>query len=1143
MIAVMISRQAKISIVAIGIVCLLFVYPGNGQGIPQAQIISVSPMQNAINIQPNTALSVTFDDGMDPGTINDTTFFAMASQSGLHTGTISYNTITNSATLDPVQNFIDGEVVAVHVTSAIQDTLGVFFAGFVWNFTIASVNGTGGLKPARQYAAHGYPRGISTADLNEDGILDLIIANQGTNDFSVLIGYGNGGFYAPVNTLSGSEPVDVVCGDLDNDGFIDWVIVARVDNAVYGYLNDGGGSGTSTGQFATGTSPLQAVLADLDGDGYLDCATVNNGTNDMGVLMGNGDGTFQSVTTYAIGPNPQGIHCGDFNEDGWIDLVVTRTGNARIVLFQNDGDGTFTNTGNVLTGTSPYPVMLASFDTVDNYLDLVSANSGSNNISVALGTGTGSFTAADQFVTPARPQSITVCDMNADGALDIIVSTVGSDSIAVMLNDSAAQFNSYSSFYGGDSILRVCSGDFNLDGAMDIAVVCYNEDSVTVFLNTLDTIPPYIVSTIPDSGETNISVNSNVYIMFNEPMDTSIIDTTKFYISGSVSPAYTYSVTYDTLTFTAVLDPDSLFAVAETITVDVSPTLADTAGNQMGTPYSFYFVTAMSSDTIGPLVTTISVVPDTSQGAHYAVVLGTISDSTTGMSIIQDAEIFFDSTGQNGTGIPLNPVDGSWDEIVEDVSVITDISVLSLGDHWIHMHGFDGGEWGSYDSVLLVITPDDDTTGPSFAGFTPDSVPDTSAFHISCVITDSSGVYDDSTGSSGQGVFLLWDNDGEIVITYQEMQMSLMSGDTFQTDTQIPQQDADANVVYEIYAYDNDFDFNEPDDRTQGQSGIQLIVIYDAQGPVTTQVQISPPNPPAGITEVVVYADISDSTTGVSIIAGAEAFLDSIGSNGTGYSMQAVDGVFNEVFEAVYDTIPVSGWAVGDTHTFYVHGQDEYGNWGLHDSAVVVISGVVDTTGPGFLITVTPAPAYVGDTILITAIASETLHADSVVMCSLITNDTVLVFMLEGDTTGYSNMVSTIGYQPGDCYLTVFGYDLLSNFGIAYDTIAINLQGEFLPEDQVYAWPNPAQDNTVNFHFYVNANADVTVDVYTIEGKKVITLTGRGQGGRPAHQIDSNVIQWNITDVASDVYIFRLTAISDVDGQTRSVMKKFAIVH
>src|SRR4030042_6287161 len=114
-------------------------------------------------------------------------------------------------------------------------------------------------------------------------------------------------------------------------------------------------------------------------------------------------------------------------------------------------------------------------------------------------------------------------------------------------------------------------------------------------------------------------------------------------------------------------------------------------------------------------------------------------------------------------------------------------------------------------------------------------------------------------------------------------------------------------------------------------------VNWDA-GPITSTITISPPNPPQGITEIVVYAIVSDSTTGMSLISAAETFIDSVGSNGTGYAMQAQDGAFDEIIENVFDTITVSGWLAGDTHFVYVHGQDEHSIWGGFDSLMVIIT-------------------------------------------------------------------------------------------------------------------------------------------------------------------------------------------------------------
>ncbi|HTY07896.1 MAG TPA: T9SS type A sorting domain-containing protein, partial [Candidatus Edwardsbacteria bacterium] len=102
--------------------------------------------------------------------------------------------------------------------------------------------------------------------------------------------------------------------------------------------------------------------------------------------------------------------------------------------------------------------------------------------------------------------------------------------------------------------------------------------------------------------------------------------------------------------------------------------------------------------------------------------------------------------------------------------------------------------------------------------------------------------------------------------------------------------------------------------------------------------------------------------------------------------------------------------------------------------------------------------------------------------------------------------------------------------------------GAFLPDNLVYVWPNPARGGQVHFHYYVNANAAVTADVFSLDGRRIVHLTGRGEGGRPPHQASSNAIVWDIGGVASDVYLLRLSATSDASGEQRTVTKKFAIV-
>ncbi|MGC9061032.1 MAG: hypothetical protein ACP5JR_07385, partial [Thermoplasmata archaeon] len=75
------------------------------------------------------------------------------------------------------------------------------------------------------------------------------------------------------------------------------------------------------------------------------------------------------------------------------------------------------------------------------------------------------------------------------------------------------------------------------------------------------------------------------------------------------------------------------------------------------------------------------------------------------------------------------------------------------------------------------------------------------------------------------------------------------------------------------------------------------------------------------------FAYIDDVETGNSNIAGAEYFIDSIGADGSGTSMNANDGLFASPIEGVFATINGNLLTAG-LHRIYVHGRDAAGNWG-----------------------------------------------------------------------------------------------------------------------------------------------------------------------------------------------------------------------
>src|SRR5215207_9253799 len=74
------------------------------------------------------------------------------------------------------------------------------------------------LTPGLSYSVGTEPQAVVAADFNNDGRLDLATANAGSNSVSVLLGDGQGGFGAAINSAAGDNPVSLAVGDFNSDG-------------------------------------------------------------------------------------------------------------------------------------------------------------------------------------------------------------------------------------------------------------------------------------------------------------------------------------------------------------------------------------------------------------------------------------------------------------------------------------------------------------------------------------------------------------------------------------------------------------------------------------------------------------------------------------------------------------------------------------------------------------------------------------------------------------------------------------------------------------------------------------------------------------------------------------------------------------
>jgi hypothetical protein len=182
---------------------------------------------------------------------------------------------------------------------------------------------------------------VATADVNGDGLVDVLAANLGRSDLVVMIGLGDARF-GTVRAVSGGDgAVDLDVGDLNGDGRIDVALAtAHHGDAVTVRLGNGDGTFGPKRAYKAGADPDGVALADLNHDGKLDLTVTNAESGSVSVFLGVGDGTFGAESRHRMTGLPEAVVVADFNADGHPDIATSSISDTPVVAAGR-GDGTF----------------------------------------------------------------------------------------------------------------------------------------------------------------------------------------------------------------------------------------------------------------------------------------------------------------------------------------------------------------------------------------------------------------------------------------------------------------------------------------------------------------------------------------------------------------------------------------------------------------------------------------------------------------------------------------------------------------------------------------------------------------------------------------------------------------------------------
>ena len=319
------------------------------------------------------------------------------------------------------------------------------------------------------------PSCIFAADIDNDGAVDLAGASLFENQIvwfknvggalsSGLFGYSllNPNGNRRIVSTATSFPLSVSVADLNADGLPDILSTSSSDNKVAWYRNLGAGNfgynpvAPTANQnviSTAGVSPSSITVADLDGNGVRDLVVTSGTDNKLAWFKGNfASPGVPQFTRYVIDSNQQNTQAAaiaDIDVDGWPDVICAGTAGNKVTWFRNQthdvgAAAPFFGPGHVISGNTHGVWSVAGADlNSDGRPDALAASLSDDKMSWYENLGNGNFgwnaslpSANERVITTSANGAIAVAatDFNQDGTTDVVAGSQDDGRVVVYLN-------------------------------------------------------------------------------------------------------------------------------------------------------------------------------------------------------------------------------------------------------------------------------------------------------------------------------------------------------------------------------------------------------------------------------------------------------------------------------------------------------------------------------------------------------------------------------------------------------------------------------------------------------------------------------------------------------------------------------------
>jgi hypothetical protein len=318
---------------------------------------------------------------------------------------------------------------------------------------------------------------VKLADLNSDGLIDIVIANsiytQNATMSKIFINKGNLEFELTDDKLGEidceTKWIDVT--DIDNDGYYD-LVLGNYNIANMIYKNDGHGNFTKTNNGILVNPTTAIAVADFNDDGFMDIVFGHNSGKSDGhyeVYLNNGAGLKSNLP-----PDPPATLSSKVDSD----TVRLSWGPG----FDSSGSTLqFTDSGQSIGHLNAARAAVADLDG-DGHPDIILGNGEElrQASEIYFNDGNGQFAVSNQTFDAYFLRDMAIGDIDNDGDIDWVVATQG-DGGKVLSNDGHGVFQIRQEIGAKEVYVRAVDlGDVDGDGDLDLL---YGSIGNRIYLN------------------------------------------------------------------------------------------------------------------------------------------------------------------------------------------------------------------------------------------------------------------------------------------------------------------------------------------------------------------------------------------------------------------------------------------------------------------------------------------------------------------------------------------------------------------------------------------------------------------------------------------------------------------------------------